>query len=136
MVGLGENITLYNDCMAGIGQNEDKLTKELIRTQEQPMVSDDSALQSVVPSNQNLGSGRFGGRHQANDITRGATTLLVPIITAETEKEISNAKNIVERSLTEEMIEDEAHDPIMLAEYGDEIFSYMKELEVRPCCSS
>jgi G2/mitotic-specific cyclin 3/4 len=59
-----------------------------------------------------------------------------PLITAETEKEIPNAKNIVESSLTEEMIEDEAYDPIMVAEYGDEIFSYMKELEVRPCCSS
>jgi hypothetical protein len=63
MVGLVENMTLYNDYMAGIGQDKYKLAQEPIRTQEQPIISDDSALQSVVLSNQNLGSGRFGGRH-------------------------------------------------------------------------
>lgn len=47
-------------------------------------------------------------------------------------KEIAAATELVESSRTQEEIEDEAWDTSMVAEYGDEIFAYMRELEVSP----
>ena len=40
------------------------------------------------------------------------------------------AKEIIEGSKTIEELEDEAWDTTMVAEYGDEIFDYMRNLEV------
>jgi hypothetical protein len=43
---------------------------------------------------------------------------------------LAAAKEIVEATRTAEEIEDECYDTSMVAEYGDEIFDYMKQLEV------
>ena len=65
-----------------------------------------------------------------DNTTGGATTILFPKVNNKIKKEIAAAKELVEASRTPEEIEDEAWDMSMVAEYGDEIFAYMKELEV------
>jgi G2/mitotic-specific cyclin 3/4 len=71
-------------------------------------------------------------KSRGDNTTGGATTgaILLPKITARSKKEIAAAAELVESSRTQEDIEDEAWDTSMVAEYGDEIFSYMRELEV------
>jgi G2/mitotic-specific cyclin 3/4 len=69
-------------------------------------------------------------RSRSENTTGGATTVLFPKVTNKAKKELAEAKNIVESSRTTEEIEDEAWDTSMVAEYGDEIFAYMRELEV------
>ena len=70
-------------------------------------------------------------RSRGDNTTGGATTVPFPKVTNKAKKEIAAAKEIVESSRTQEVIEDEAWDTSMVAEYGDEIFAYMRELEVR-----
>jgi len=70
-------------------------------------------------------------RSRGDNTTGGATTVLFPKVTNKVKKELAMAKDIVENSRTAEEIEDEAWDTSMVAEYGDEIFQYMRELEVR-----
>lgn len=69
-------------------------------------------------------------RSRGDNTTGGATIVLFPKVTNKVKKELAIAKDIVENSRTPEEIEDEAWDTSMVAEYGDEIFSYMRELEV------
>lgn len=69
-------------------------------------------------------------RSRGDNTTGGATTVLFPKVTNKIKKELALAKEIIENSRTQEEIEDEAWDTSMVAEYGDEIFSYMRELEV------
>ena len=69
-------------------------------------------------------------KSRGENTTGGATTVLVPKITLKAKKEIAAAKDLIEGSKTAEEIEDEAWDTTMVAEYGEEIFSYMKDLEV------
>jgi G2/mitotic-specific cyclin 3/4 len=69
-------------------------------------------------------------RSRGDNTTGGATTVLLPKVTNKVKKELAAAKEIVERSRTREEIDDEAWDTSMVAEYGDEIFAYMRELEV------
>jgi G2/mitotic-specific cyclin 3/4 len=69
-------------------------------------------------------------RSRGDNTTGGATTVLFPKVTNKVKKELAMAKDIVENSRTAEEIEDEAWDTSMVAEYGDEIFQYMRELEV------
>lgn len=69
-------------------------------------------------------------RSRGDNTTGGATTVLFPKVTKKAEKEILEAKVIVEEARTQEEIEDEAWDTSMVAEYGEEIFAYMRELEV------
>ncbi|OAT06528.1 G2/mitotic-specific cyclin cdc13 [Blastomyces gilchristii SLH14081] len=70
--------------------------------------------------------------HRSRDnTTGGATVLLMPKVTQKVQRELSIAKEIVEATRTPEDIEDEAWDTSMVAEYGDEIFQYMRELEMR-----
>ena len=69
-------------------------------------------------------------KSRADSTTGNATTVLFPKVTQKTKKEISAAKELIEGSKTIEEIEDEAWDTTMVAEYGDEIFGYMKDLEV------
>ena len=71
-------------------------------------------------------------RSRGDNTTGGATTgaLLVPKVTARSKKELAAAAELVEGSRTQEEVEDEAWDTSMVAEYGDEIFSYMRDLEV------
>ncbi|QSZ36928.1 hypothetical protein DSL72_009019 [Monilinia vaccinii-corymbosi] len=61
--------------------------------------------------------------------TGGATTVIVPKVTNKVKKELEDAKILVESARTQEDIEDEMWDTSMVAEYGEEIFSYMRELE-------
>ncbi len=69
-------------------------------------------------------------RSRGDNTTGGATTVLFPKVTNKVKKELAMAKDIVENSRTIDEIEDEAWDTSMVAEYGDEIFQYMRELEV------
>jgi hypothetical protein len=71
-------------------------------------------------------------RSRGDNTTGGATTVLFPKVTNKVKKELALAKDIVESSRTAEEIEDEQWDTSMVAEYGDEIFHYMRELEVCP----
>ena len=67
------------------------------------------------------------------ECTTGSTTvLLAPQTTTEAERELVAARQyVLESAETTELEEDEAWDTSMVAEYGDEIFSYMRCLEVR-----
>lgn len=70
-------------------------------------------------------------RSRGENTTGGATTVLFPKITNKAKKELAAAKILVESSRTPEEIDDEAWDTSMVAEYGDEIFAYMRELEIK-----
>ncbi|KAH8805706.1 cyclin-like protein [Xylogone sp. PMI_703] len=70
-------------------------------------------------------------RSRGDNTTGGATTVLFPKITNKARRELAEAKEIVESSRTMDEIEDEAWDTSMVAEYGDEIFAYMRELEFK-----
>jgi G2/mitotic-specific cyclin 3/4 len=74
-------------------------------------------------------------RSRGDNTTGGATTVLFPKVTKKVEREIAAAKDLVERSRTQDEIDDEQWDTSMVAEYGDEIFAYMRELEVSSCIS-
>lgn len=68
---------------------------------------------------------------RGDNTTGGATTVLFPQMNVKVKRELAAAKQLVEGSRTVEEIEDESWDTSMVAEYGDEIFQYMRELEVR-----
>ena len=70
----------------------------------------------------------FGLRGES---TGGVTTVINPKMTSKAERELEEAKVFVEATRTPEDIEDEAWDTSMVAEYGDEIFGYMRDLESR-----
>ncbi|KAI7597837.1 hypothetical protein KC319_g23112, partial [Hortaea werneckii] len=63
--------------------------------------------------------------------TGGVTEVLEPKVTDKTLKELEAARCFVEATRTPEDIEDEEWDMSMVAQYGDEIFSYMRNLEKR-----
>jgi hypothetical protein len=67
---------------------------------------------------------------RGDNTTGGGTTVLFPKVTNKVKNELAAAKVFVESSRTIEEIEDEQWDTSMVAEYGDEIFAYMRELEV------
>jgi hypothetical protein len=69
-------------------------------------------------------------RSRGENTTGGATTVLFPQVNQKTKREIEAAKQLVESERTPEEIEDECFDTSMVAEYGDEIFDYMRDLEV------
>jgi len=69
-------------------------------------------------------------RSRGDNTTGGATTVMIPKVSSNVERELAAAKMIVEGSRTREDIEDDAWDTSMVAEYGEEIFGYMRELEV------
>jgi G2/mitotic-specific cyclin 3/4 len=64
------------------------------------------------------------------DTTGGVTTVLLPKFTNKVKRELAEAKELVEATRSSDDIDDEAWDTSMVAEYGDEIFAYMRELEV------
>ncbi|KAK4553930.1 B-type cyclin [Recurvomyces mirabilis] len=70
----------------------------------------------------------FGFRGES---TGGVTTVLAPKHTEKVQQELDDARAFVDATRTPEDIEDEQWDTSMVAEYGDEIFSYMREMEVR-----
>ena len=67
-----------------------------------------------------------------SDFTTGAPTIaLEPIITARSEQELFDAHAVVsELRAGSEQEDDESWDTSMVAEYGEEIFDYMRKLEV------
>lgn len=65
-----------------------------------------------------------------DNTTGGTTVVLCPKHTAKTLREIEEARQVVESTRTAEDIEDDQWDTSMVAEYGDEIFEYMRTLEV------
>lgn len=69
-------------------------------------------------------------KSHGDNTTGGVTTMLAPKFTAKVQKELEIAAAIVESTTTEEQIEEEEWDTSMVAEYGEEIFSYMRKLEV------
>ncbi|KAK5698636.1 B-type cyclin [Elasticomyces elasticus] len=70
----------------------------------------------------------FGLRGES---TGGVTTVLAPKISDKVQRELDDAKVFVDTTRTPEDIEDEQWDTSMVAEYGDEIFGYMRDLETR-----
>lgn len=64
------------------------------------------------------------------DNTTGATTLVAPKRTIKVQRELEQARLFVESNRPQEDIEEEDWDVSMVAEYGEEIFEYMRELEV------
>jgi hypothetical protein len=67
---------------------------------------------------------------RGENTTEGATTLLFPPVNQKIKREIEAAKQLVEAERTPEDFEDECFDTSMVAEYGEEIFEYMGDLEV------
>jgi len=67
---------------------------------------------------------------RGDNTTGGATTVLLPKVTNKVRNELAAAKSFFEASRNIEDMEDEQWDTSMVAEYGDEIFAYMRELEV------
>ncbi|KEF55435.1 uncharacterized protein A1O9_08185 [Exophiala aquamarina CBS 119918] len=70
-------------------------------------------------------------RSKGDNTTGGTTLVLFPQVNNRVRKEISAAKQLVEATRSPEEIEDESYDTSMVAEYGDEIFDYMRHLEVK-----
>jgi len=69
--------------------------------------------------------------HVANGETAGGNTLvLAPKYTSRIRAEIAAAKDIVDAAKSAEEIEDERWDTTMVTEYSEEIFEYMRFLEV------
>lgn len=60
----------------------------------------------------------------------GATTILFPKVNQKVKRELAAAKELMESVKTGEDLNDESWDTTMVAEYSEEIFQYMKELEV------
>ncbi|EXJ55630.1 hypothetical protein A1O7_08559 [Cladophialophora yegresii CBS 114405] len=70
-------------------------------------------------------------RSKGDNTTGGATTILFPQMNQRARKEIAAAKQLVEATRSPEEVEDESYDTSMVAEYGEEIFDYMKHLEIK-----
>ncbi|OAL33737.1 hypothetical protein AYO20_06913 [Fonsecaea nubica] len=70
-------------------------------------------------------------RSRGDNTTGGATTVLFPQMNQRARKEIAAAKQLVEATRSLEEVEDESYDTSMVAEYGEEIFDYMRQLEVK-----
>ena len=69
-------------------------------------------------------------RSKGENTTGGATTVLFPHVNNRVKKELEEARQLVEATRSPEEVEDESYDTSMVAEYGEEIFEYMKSLEV------
>ncbi|KAF2470066.1 uncharacterized protein BDR25DRAFT_325782 [Lindgomyces ingoldianus] len=75
--------------------------------------------------------GYITARSRGDNTTGGVTIVLAPRVTAKSQRELEVAKKYVETHKSVEDVEDEQWDTSMVAEYGEEIFDYMKELEER-----
>jgi hypothetical protein len=69
-------------------------------------------------------------RSYGDNTTGGVTTVLAPKVTAKVQKELEAARAFVNANTTEEQIEEEEWDTSMVAEYGEDIFEYLRKLEV------
>ncbi|KAL8898147.1 MAG: hypothetical protein Q9207_006850 [Kuettlingeria erythrocarpa] len=70
-------------------------------------------------------------KSRGENTTNGVTTVVFPKVNQKIKKELAVAKELVETSKTPEEIDDETWDTSMVAEYGDEIFGYMRDLEIK-----
>ncbi|KAF2746208.1 hypothetical protein M011DRAFT_459361 [Sporormia fimetaria CBS 119925] len=70
-------------------------------------------------------------RSRGDNTTGGVTLVLAPRVTAKIQRELEAAKTYVNAHKTVEDLEDEQWDTSMVAEYGEEIYEYMHELEDR-----
>ncbi|RKF63304.1 G2/mitotic-specific cyclin S13-6 [Erysiphe neolycopersici] len=70
-------------------------------------------------------------RSCGDNTTNGVTTTLYPKVTNKVKQELESAKKFTEEARTIEDIGDEIWDTSMVAEYSDEIFAYMRELEIK-----
>jgi hypothetical protein len=113
-------MVLDNDTTAGVAQDHHKST----RSSQSQQQCHYFVTQSVASNDAITYIGQLA--------SRAANALLVPIVTAEAEKGVSVAYDTSSSSWMTELMEDDAGDPAMVVEYEDEIFSYMRELEVSP----
>ncbi|KAL7797527.1 cyclin-like protein [Trichoderma ceciliae] len=60
-----------------------------------------------------------------------ATTILAPRVSTPLRRELEEARIEVEQTMTPEEIDEEMWDVSMVAEYGEEIFEYLRELEIK-----
>ncbi|KAL8671905.1 MAG: hypothetical protein Q9168_003616 [Polycauliona sp. 1 TL-2023] len=70
-------------------------------------------------------------KSRGENTTNGGTTVLFPKINQRTKREFAAAKQLIESTRTVEEIDDETWDTSMVAEYGEEIFGYMRDLEIK-----
>lgn len=113
-------MVLVNDTTASVTQDHDKSTKSLQSQQHSHcFLTRSRASNDAIISVCRLA-------------LRAANGLLNPIVTEEAEKEVPVAHDTSYSSWLTELMEDEADDPAMVVEYEDEIFAYMRELEVSP----
>jgi hypothetical protein len=69
-------------------------------------------------------------RFRGDFTTGGVTTVLYPKVTSKVLRELEAAKAFVEATRTDYEIEEDIWDVSMVAEYGEDIFEYMRVLEV------
>lgn len=69
-------------------------------------------------------------KSRGENTTNGVTTVVFPKVNSKIKKELAAAKELIESTKTAEEIDDETWDTSMVAEYGEEIFGYMRDLEV------
>ena len=72
-------------------------------------------------------------KSRGENTTSGATTVLFPKANQKTRKELAAATALMDAAKAAGELDDETWDTTMVAEYGDEIFQYMRELEVTDC---
>ncbi|KAK3934244.1 cyclin-like protein [Diplogelasinospora grovesii] len=70
----------------------------------------------------------YSSLSHGDSTTAGVRTMLAPKVTRKVQTELEIAKRVVEATTTAEQIEEE-WDTSLMAEYSDEIFNYMRELE-------
>lgn len=113
-------MVLGNDTTAGVTQDHDKSTQSSQSQQHshcfvnRPIASNDAIISICRLA------------------SRAANALLNPIVTEEAEKGGSVAHDTSYSSWMTELMKNDPDDPAMVVEYEDEIFSYMRELEVSP----
>ncbi|DAA73137.1 TPA_exp: Uncharacterized protein A8136_5062 [Trichophyton benhamiae CBS 112371] len=66
-----------------------------------------------------------------DNTTGGATMVLFPRMSQQSRRELALARQIMETSTSVEEYDDEWRDTTMVAEYGEEIFQYLRELELK-----
>ncbi|KAM5476340.1 B-type cyclin [Microsporum audouinii] len=66
-----------------------------------------------------------------DNTTCGATTVLFPKMSQQARRELALASQIMEASTSLEEYEEEWRDTTMVSEYGEEIFQYLRELEIK-----
>ncbi|KAH8891397.1 hypothetical protein GQ53DRAFT_155300 [Thozetella sp. PMI_491] len=152
---------VYEDAVEQLPEHIELAEEDLLLPAEEPnvVVHGDDDLSSYQPSNKELSvatapsepeeywddeddqeqdlydeqgfTTAHSYRSHGDNTTGGPTTMIAPKATESARKELEEAKNYVLEHQTEEEIEEEAWDVSMVAEYGDEIFEYMTEMESR-----